>query len=69
MDSYVQRERNEAMKKLVRAYKPSLSVDKIAVLLGYPDMETTLVYLDDLGVHYTNENKTTVDCKKTSVEV
>ena len=69
MDSYVQRERNEAMKKLVKAYKPSVSVDKIALLLGYPDSETASVYLDDLGVQYTNASKSAVDCKKSVLDI
>lgn len=68
MDSYVQRERNESMKKLMKAYKPSVSVEKVAMILGYPDVETTLVYLDDLGVQYMNGAKTAIDCKKTVIE-
>ena len=69
MDSYVQRERNLSMKVMLKAYKPSVSVQKIAGLLGYPDIPTALVYLDDLKVVYTNTNKTNVDCKKTTIEL
>jgi len=69
MDAYVQRERNLAMKKMLRAYKPWVSVDKVTSLLGYPDSETTQVYLDELNVIYTNATKNNVDCKKTVIEL
>ena len=70
MDIYVQRERNIALKKLLRAYKPNVSVKKVTDMLGYPDSETTLVYLDDLStVVFTNDNKTVIDCKKTAIEL
>lgn len=70
MDIYVQRERNIALRKLVRAYKPNVSVKKVTEMLGYPDYETTVVYLDDLStVVFTNDNKTVIDCKKTTIDL
>lgn len=69
MDTFVQRERNSAMRRLVRAYKPSITVAKVSKLLGYPDDDTAIVYLDDLSVVFTNDTKKIVDCKKTVVEL
>jgi hypothetical protein len=70
MDAYVQRERNMSMRKLIKVYKPTVSVEKVASMLGYPDTETTVVYLDDLNtVVYTDANKYSVDCKSTTVEL
>ena len=69
MDAYVQRERNATLKKIVKSYKPSVSVAKVATLIGYPDTDTALVYLDELNVVYTNNNRTHIDCKKTTIAV
>lgn len=68
MDTYVQRERTEALKKLIKVYKPGVSVERVGDMLGYPDTETTHVYLDDLGVVYTKPDKSVIDCKKTVIE-
>jgi len=68
MDCYIQRERVEVIKKLVRAYKPSVSVGKVGDVLGYPDTDTTLVLLDQCSVKYTNNKRTHVDCKTTVIE-
>lgn len=65
MDSYVQRERNNTMKILIKSYKPTISVQRISELLAYPDTQTALVYLDDLKVVYTNADKVKLDCKQT----
>ena len=69
MDSYVQRERNKAMKILLKSYKPTISVQRIADLLGYPDTETAIVYLDDLKVVYAKPHKIKLDCKLTLAAV
>ena len=68
MDTFVQRERNAAMYSMVKAYKPSISVAKVTATLGYPDPETAMVYLDELKVAYTNQTRTVIDCKKTTIE-
>ena len=69
MDSYVQRERNQTMKILIKSYKPTISVQRISDLLGYPDPQTAMVYLDDLKVVYTNATKTKLDCKQTLASI
>ena len=69
MDSYVQRERNNTMKILIKSYKPTISVQRVSDLLGYPDTETALVYLDEIKVTYTNPTKVKLDCKQTIASI
>ena len=67
MDFMLQRVRNGALKQIVAAYRPSVSVEQLRQWLGFADLEETRLYLRHVGVVFVTEKGSSlplhVDCK------
>ncbi|XP_068671889.1 leukocyte receptor cluster member 8-like isoform X3 [Montipora foliosa] len=63
LDLFVQRERVQALKAMVKSYRPSIAVSFVESELGFSDDGQCLKFLQDLGVVLTADG-TKVDCKQ-----
>ncbi|PIK33792.1 putative leukocyte receptor cluster member 8-like [Apostichopus japonicus] len=61
MDMFVERQRKDAIKAMVKSYRPNLPVAFIQNELAFQSSEDCLKFLTDLGVTLT-EDKTKVNC-------
>ncbi|KAL9956240.1 hypothetical protein ACROYT_G037688 [Oculina patagonica] len=62
LDLFVQRERVQALKTMVKSYRPSLAVSFVESELGFTEDEQCLKFLQDLGVVLTADG-IKIDCK------
>ncbi|XP_077490689.1 uncharacterized protein LOC144101411 isoform X2 [Amblyomma americanum] len=68
MDWFVLRERRNALKAMVKAYRPVLPVGYIERALGFADREDVLAFLAELNVTLA-EDGASVDCKESLAAV
>ncbi|TRZ01732.1 hypothetical protein DNTS_032282 [Danionella cerebrum] len=66
IDKFVERERNQALRAIVKTFRPSVPVEYVQSSLAFPDLDTCLAFLTDLGVTFVPSDPTKIDCKVSS---
>jgi len=64
MDTFADRERLDAVRRLIKVYQPSLPLDFAAAQIGFDDCAEAAFFLTDHGVALSGEGaEATIDCK------
>ena len=73
MDFFMERERKEAFGKVVRSYRPTISVDQLKSILAFEDVSRVREFLEqvigDEVVYADRPQNEKIDCKATSAAV
>ncbi|KAK3586296.1 hypothetical protein CHS0354_038669 [Potamilus streckersoni] len=68
MDKFVERVRKSALKAMIKAYRPTLSVDYVKEELGFSDSGEVVDFLKGFGITL-NEDESNMDCKSSLATV
>ncbi|KAL3878043.1 hypothetical protein ACJMK2_035679 [Sinanodonta woodiana] len=68
MDKFVERVRKSALKAMIKAYRPTLSVDYVKEELGFSDSGEVVDFLKGFGITL-NDNNSNMDCKSSMAAV
>jgi len=69
MDLFVPRIRQDALKRIVKSYRPHLVVSYFTTQLSFPNDEDSRVWLEEAGVKFLPADSTKVDCKLSEVSL
>jgi hypothetical protein len=72
MDFLVQRLRNQAIKRIIAAYRPTVSVEQLREWLCFHDFEETRAFLNQSNAVFVEEKGSPpfyVDCKATQMNL
>jgi hypothetical protein len=69
MDLFVPRERLDALKRIVKAYRPNLAVSFFTMQLNFPSDEESRVWLEESGVKFLPTDSTKIDCKLSETSI
>lgn len=66
IDKFVERERMQALRAIIKTFRPSVPVEHVQSSLGFPDLDSCLAFLTGLGVTFTPSDPSKIDCKVSS---
>ncbi|XP_016321837.1 leukocyte receptor cluster member 8 homolog [Sinocyclocheilus anshuiensis] len=69
IDKFVERERNLALRAIIKTFRPSVPVEYVQSSLAFPDLDSCLVFLTGLGVIFTPSDPSKIDCKVSSASL
>lgn len=69
IDKFVERERNIALRAILKSFRPSVSVEYVQSSLAFPDLDTCLAFLTGLGISFTPSDPSKIDCKVSSASL
>ncbi|XP_057311937.1 leukocyte receptor cluster member 8 homolog isoform X2 [Hydractinia symbiolongicarpus] len=65
IDLFIDRERREAFKRIVKSYRPDLTISYVASQLAFDEDSTCLAWLQELNVTFNAKDSIKIDCKGT----
>ncbi|XP_030640237.1 leukocyte receptor cluster member 8 homolog [Chanos chanos] len=69
IDKFLDRERKQALRAIVKSFRPSVSVEYVQSALALPCLDTCLAFLSGLGVTFMAGDSSKIDCKATSASL
>ncbi|MGH0150832.1 UNVERIFIED_CONTAM: hypothetical protein FKN15_071125 [Acipenser sinensis] len=63
IDKFLDRERKQALKAIVKSFRPAVPVEFIQSELTFPTQEECVAFLDALSISYVGTDPSKVDCK------
>ncbi|XP_051999305.1 leukocyte receptor cluster member 8 homolog [Xyrauchen texanus] len=66
IDKFAERERNLALRAILKTFRPSVSVEYVQSSLAFPDLDSCLEFLTGLGVTFIPSDPSKIDCKVSS---
>ncbi|XP_067259413.1 leukocyte receptor cluster member 8 homolog isoform X1 [Chanodichthys erythropterus] len=63
IDKFAERERNLALRAILKTFRPSVPVEYVQSSLAFPDLDSCLAFLAGLGVTFTPSDPSKIDCK------
>ncbi|XP_042628043.1 leukocyte receptor cluster member 8 homolog [Cyprinus carpio] len=69
IDKFVERERNLALRAILKTFRPSVPVEYVQSSLAFPDLDSCVAFLTGLGVTFTPSDPSKIDCKVSSVSL
>ncbi|XP_016413323.1 leukocyte receptor cluster member 8 homolog isoform X2 [Sinocyclocheilus rhinocerous] len=69
IDKFVERERNLALRAIIKTFRPSVPVEYVQSSLAFPDLDSCLAFLTGLGVTFTPSDPSKIDCKVSSASL
>ncbi|XP_016357262.1 leukocyte receptor cluster member 8 homolog isoform X1 [Sinocyclocheilus anshuiensis] len=69
IDKFVERERNLALRAILKTFRPSVPVEYVQSSLAFSDLDSCLAFLTGLGVTFTPSDPSKIDCKVSSASL
>uniref|UniRef100_A0A673HE08 Leukocyte receptor cluster member 8 homolog n=1 Tax=Sinocyclocheilus rhinocerous TaxID=307959 RepID=A0A673HE08_9TELE len=69
IDKFVERERNLALRAILKTFRPSVPVEYVQSSLAFSDLDSCLAFLTGLGVTLTPSDPSKIDCKVSSASL
>ncbi|XP_078064290.1 leukocyte receptor cluster member 8-like isoform X2 [Mustelus asterias] len=69
MDKFVERERKQALKAMLKTYRPALPVSYVQSELAFDSEEECQVFLGSLALTFLKSDSTKIDCKQSALQL